>query len=514
MLKKVLSMAITITVITAFVSGCGGGGSTNVSSDEKVAYSLFAHNWQKYDGAEKDSILKKLEEDFNVELNLTGAPSEGWIEKLSLKINANEIPDMFFFLPSNPQYERWVGSGILMPLDDLIADTTYIKEIFEQDQYKNTTIGGKHYFIPLITVENSHAMYYRRDWLDKLGMKEPETLDEFTEMLRAFTEDDPDGNGKNDTCGMTLSKTSGWLSSLYATFGVRPGWNKDGDAYEAFYMTDGYKDMLEWLSEMYTKGYIQKEYFLNTDQQKLETFYSGKAGMTFANSGNSIDNIVASVKAAEPNAVVDVLYPPSNGGNKGGMAAYGGMYGGWSFSANMKDPERMMKILDYLYSPEGQILRAYGIEGLHYTETDGKREMIDEKCIAEPNEVFKSKDGKVVSFYQIGDYFASCFFEFKDGKTVKTRDYSFTQNPELAEKCDSIANANLNASDTLNIIDFSEEYTDLSSKLNDIAEKYMIKIICAQVSADEGMEQMKKELEASGYERVQELVAETVNKLK
>lgn len=514
MVKRFLSLAVAAACAVTMLSACTTKETAEVNRDEKVSYSLFAHNWQKYEGADKDSILQKLENDFNVELNLTGAPSESWIEKLSLKINAGEIPDMFFFLPSNPQYRTWVELGILQPLDDLIENTTYIKKIFEQDQYKNTTINGQHYFIPLVTVENSHAMYYRRDWLEKLGLKEPETLDEFGEMLRAFTEDDPDGNGKNDTVGMTLSKTSGWLSSLYATFGVKPGWNKKGDTYEAYYMTDEYKNMLAWIADMYDKGYIQKEYFLNTDQQKLETLYSGKAGMTFANSGTSIDNIVATVKAADSNAELDVLYPPSNGDNKGGMVAYGGMYGGWSFSSEMKDPARMMSILDYLYSPEGQILRAYGIEGVHYEDKDGKRTLIDENCIKEPNEVFKSKDGKVISFYQIGDYFASCFFEEKDGKFVKTRDYSFTQNPQIAEKCDEIANANLNASDTLNIIDFSEEYTDINSKLTDIAEKYLIKIICGQVSADEGTTQMRGEIEKAGYQRAQELVKETVDNLE
>ena len=509
-MKKVLSLILTAALSVSLLSGCGGEKVSETDSNEKTAYTLFAHNWQTYDGAEKDSILKKLEEDFNVELNLTGAPSEGWIEKLSLQINANEVPDMFFFLPPNPQYRTWVDLGILLPLDDLIENTTYIKQITEHPQYKNATINGKHYFIPLISVQNSHAMYYRKDWLENLNMEEPKTLEEFTEMLRAFTEDDPDGNGVDDTYGISLSKVSGWLSSLYATFGVKPSWNKSGDTYDAYYMTDEYKDMLTWLAEMYDKGYIQKEYFLNTDQQKLENFYSGKAGLTFANSGSSVDKIVESVKAANANAIVDVLMPPSNGENEGGMVAYGGYYGGWSFSANIKNPEKAMALLDYLYSPEGQKLRVYGIEGIHHNVTDGKYEFIAENCMAEPNEVFDNADGKISSFYKIGDYFSSCFFEFDGDKVITTRDYSFRQNPEIATKCDEIANANLNMSDTQNIIDFSEEYTDINSKITDISEKYLIMIISGQVSVEDGIKQMKKEAEAAGYKRAQEIVKETV----
>ncbi len=510
MKKRLLAMALIAALSATAFTGCAGNGKNNANENGTTSYTMFAHNWHTYDGAEEDSIIKKLEADFGVDLNLIGAPSEGWIDKLSLKINANEVPDMFFFLPSNPQYRTWVELGIIQPLDDLIADTTYIKEIIEHPNYKNTTINGKHYFIPLISVQNSHAMYYRKDWLDKLGMSEPKTLDEYTEMLRAFTEDDPDGNGVDDTYGVSLSKVSGWLSSLYATFGVKPNWNKNGDKYEAYYMTDGYKDMLTWLADIYAKGYVQKEYFLDTDQQKLENFYSGKAGSTFANSGSSVDKIVTSVETANPNAEVDVLMPPSNGDNKGGMVAYGGFYGGWSFSSAMENPEKAIKMLDFLYSPEGQKLRVYGIEGTHHTVTDGKYEFIAENCIAEPNEVFKSTDGKVTSFYKIGDYFSSCFFEFDGDKIINSRDYSFTQHPDVAAKCDEIANANLNTSDIINILDFSEEYTDINSKLTDIAEKYLIMIVSGQMSADDGITQMKKELEEADYARAQELVKETV----
>ena len=49
---------------------------------------------------------------------------------------------------------------------------------------------------------------FRQDWLDKLGLKYPETLDDMKNVLIAFTNNDPDGNGKNDTYGYTAEKPS------------------------------------------------------------------------------------------------------------------------------------------------------------------------------------------------------------------------------------------------------------------------------------------------------------------
>ncbi|WP_347835768.1 hypothetical protein [Gracilibacillus sp. JCM 18860] len=47
------------------------------------------------------------------------------------------------------------------------------------------------------------GIIYRKDWAENLGLEAPTTTDEFMEMVRAFTEDDPDGNGKDDTFGLT-----------------------------------------------------------------------------------------------------------------------------------------------------------------------------------------------------------------------------------------------------------------------------------------------------------------------
>ena len=101
-MKRKLSLALAAIVAAAALTGCSGNGKTQVPNEEKVSYTMFAHNWQKYDKAEKDSILKTIEDKFNLELNLTGAPSDGWIEKLTLMVNANEVPDLFFFLLQQP----------------------------------------------------------------------------------------------------------------------------------------------------------------------------------------------------------------------------------------------------------------------------------------------------------------------------------------------------------------------------------------------------------------------------
>ncbi|MBE7045283.1 MAG: extracellular solute-binding protein [Ruminococcaceae bacterium] len=506
-MKKKLSLLLSAVIGLTALTSCGETATQTEDSDT-ISYTLFAHEWQSYDGAEHDRILKTIEEKFNVKLNLTGAPSEGWTEKLTLMINTGEVPDLFFFLPGATQYRSWVSNGIILPLDDYLDNTEYMKKIFEETKYKNLSYDGKHYFMPNVGLANSHAIYYRKDWLEKVGLQEPKTIEEFEEMLRRFTEEDPDGNGKDDTYGLSLSKVSGWLASFYAAFGFTTGWNKNDTTgeYLPYFMEDGYGQMLDWLSGMYQKGYIKDEYFIDTDQQKLDNFFSGQAGVVLANSAGVVDQIVASAQSVNPNAVVDVLEPPAGPGGEGGMISFGGYYGGWNISAEAKEPERLIQILDYLVSPEGQKLRTYGIEGVHYTEENGEIVRNDEECIKEPNKVFLSDNGKVTSNYEIGNYFSTARIEYTENGLITSRDYSALKNEALALKCDEISNKNLSVADSQNILDTSEEFSEIGSKMNDISEKYTVMIISGQLSAQEGMEKIRTECEQVGYKTAAEFI--------
>lgn len=509
-MKKLVISMLAMAMLTATMIGCSSTEQTD--SGEVLSYTLFANEWQKYTGTEHDRILSEVEKKFNVSLNLTGAPSDGWEEKLTLMINTGEIPDMFFFRPGSTQYRMWVDSGVILPYDDYLKNTEYLKQIFAEPIYNNLSYNGKHYFLPMITL-NNHAMYYRKDWLDNLGMKTPETLEEYEEMLKAFTENDPDGNGKNDTTGLTLSKVQGWLSSFYATFGMKYGWNKtaDGSSYEPYYLTDNYADMMQWLREMYSNGYIKTEFFLDSDQQKRSDFFSGKAGVLLDNAGNTVDVIARSLKEGCPEAVIDVMRAPNGPGGKGAMVSYGEFYGGWNISSQAQEPERLVAMLDYLMSPEGQDLRLYGIEGIHYTVQDGQKVFNAEECANEPYDIYGVSDGKVGGLNGIGRYFSDCQIIYNNGKIEKKRDYSFSANKALSEKCDEIYVGALLASDTQNIIDTSEDYIEICAKMNDICQRYTVMMISGQISVDEGIQKIRQECNQVGYERAASEITEKMN---
>ena len=157
---------------------------------------MFAHDLAAYDG--DSQVMSKWEDMFNADFTLDGSGSD-WMQTLSLRVNSDDMPDIFFFVPNNinymTAYTNFVDKQLLLPLSDLATqeDTPYLYEYVNSPLFEDLRIDGKMYFMPVYAGVYSNTIYVRQDWLDNLGMKAPETIEEFEEMLRAFTEDDPDG---------------------------------------------------------------------------------------------------------------------------------------------------------------------------------------------------------------------------------------------------------------------------------------------------------------------------------
>ncbi|MBP1989451.1 extracellular solute-binding protein [Paenibacillus eucommiae] len=529
MRKKWLMVCIVVLMLSSLAMGCtskdDGKKEQNVvetktptsqpsdeTKQENVNVSIYAYDFHKYDKMDNDSIIKELDKKFNVSISRAGAPWEGYLEKLSLKINTGEAPDMFFYLTTLPEYSSWASNGVILELDKYMDKAPNLKKLLETDLYKNLKINGHYYFLPQINLSVSHSLYYRKDWLDKLQLKEPTNIEEFTAMIKAFTENDPDGNNKKDTVGLTASKISEWFDVIRTGFGVKPSWNKnEAGEYEPGYAAESFKQFLKWMNENYKAGYIQREYFLNDDAQKGESFASGKAGVMISNSGLNADGIIEQVHAVNPNAVIDVLPPPDGPGGQGGIESTGGFWGGWSISSQTKDPERVVQLLDYIYSPEGRALTMYGIEGIHYSKDGDKIVANVENRKKEPKNTFVGEELK--GPYNIGQYFGN-IFRFNGNKIEAITDNSFNKNPEIADKQDGFMNKNLILSDISNVLGFPMEFEEINKKMIDISERYSIMIISGEKTLDAGWSEMISEMNKVGFKKAQQYVKETMDNLK
>ena len=213
--KKVMSVVLA----AGLAAGCAGtalaseGGNTEL----KLTRTLFFGDVSDY--AEiKEAWPKMIEEKFGYPVTVTSLARNDYLSKVNLNITSGEAEGLVgMFTMSDIVMLK--EQGAIEPLDDYLKDNEVWNNL--PDEMRNMfEIDGQIWAIPGGYQECMFTRTMRKDWLDNLGLEVPTNLDELYEVCRAFTFDDPDGNGVDDTYGITSSGT--WnLQDIFQAFGAR-----------------------------------------------------------------------------------------------------------------------------------------------------------------------------------------------------------------------------------------------------------------------------------------------------
>jgi len=137
-------------------------------------------------------------------------PSAQYDQKLNTQIAANDLPD--YVQCNAAQFKMLVDYGVAADLTQVYKDyqIPFLSDLMNQDHnaaIDQCTIGGKLMWLPWVN-GNMYGpqLWIRKDWLANLGLQDPKTMDDVINIARAFTKNDPDKDGKNNTYGLALSK--------------------------------------------------------------------------------------------------------------------------------------------------------------------------------------------------------------------------------------------------------------------------------------------------------------------
>lgn len=246
--------------------------------------------------AQGESIEKNFVTDFYKEklnINYIGkwsVDSSQGDEKLNAAIASNDLPDMFS--ASFEMLGRLIKAGQVQPIDEVYEKyaTQRLKEIASYQDGRGFLAGsseGKLYAMPVSNdfANNIAMLYIRKDWLEKLNLQVPATLDELVAVARAFRDRDPDGNGQNDTIAIALDKEFGQ---------DRAGINALSNplnAYSQIWIPDGsgglkyssiqpeMKDALAFMQSLYKEGLLDREFAVKDGSKVAEDIAAGKVGI-------------------------------------------------------------------------------------------------------------------------------------------------------------------------------------------------------------------------------------------
>ena len=280
-------------------------------------------------------------------------------EKLSTQIAAGEIPDILNGL-GRAQFDQLIKLGLATPMDDLVEKyaTPLAKKLLNSDggyaMIGTRGADGKLYGLPYTygCEDNVTEMWIRMDWLKKLNLEVPKTTDELTNVLKAFTEKDPNGNGKKDTVGLITTNGLWEAGSIFNAFGAQPFWSwyKDNSGtlkYSTVYNVEGMKKSLTYMKDLYKNGLMDQEFGTVNFDKMGQYISAGTAGIVFQPRWYPSATLNVSM-TSDPKADWQAFAIPS-GLDGGKMAKPFAYYGAASYnvvSTNCKHPEVAVKMLN------------------------------------------------------------------------------------------------------------------------------------------------------------------------
>lgn len=294
--------------------------------------------------------LNYIEQNTGLDIQVNTPPTEVYNEKLDVIMSSGNLPDMLHTYEP-VWFDNYVKQGAFTPLDELIDKYgPHLKEKIPAEVWERVKYGGKIYAIPSLNeVTGVELMYARKDWLDRLGLEPPETLNEYYEVIRAFAEDDPDGNGIQDTIGLIFTSDLGRSSPFFGAFGTQLNdtwFERDGQLVYGSTLPET-KEALAFFAKLYRENLLDREFPLNLQNNLFEKIEDGQVGLFSATWYDTRGPIAANMKK-DPNAEwIPLEYPIGPGGQKG---VYGkDIIRGYNvIPAESKHAAEVIQLLDFI----------------------------------------------------------------------------------------------------------------------------------------------------------------------
>ncbi len=410
-MMRIASLWLLAACVAAALPGCSPAPSEPEPELPKLRIMLKMGEAFR---TEDNRFLQELERRLHIDLEIETPPAAGYRERLNVVMASGDLPDIVqldWFGEGN--FANWVANGLLQPIE--IDKTKHIVQNVPRNVLSMMRVAREQgdmrvYGVPGSTVEKApYGAIIRKDWLDKLGLKEPATLEQFTFVMKAFVEQDPDRNGKDDTTGFVsyrLNEVGGVFGSAFAADYLWGSLHSDPRSADGKAKLreeqGGYMSLLDHLRGMYAGGLLDKQFF--QVQNKDLKFVQGRAGMT-GGYANTVIQLEKELRKTVPEARLTWVPGPSDPNGKhwnfapdsygfGGAGSAQGA-GAVFLVTRSADRELALRFLDEMNSKEMILLSSLGVQGVHYESFDEFRKVLmrtDAQTQATNRELFRVSD--------------------------------------------------------------------------------------------------------------------------
>ncbi|MDR6878517.1 extracellular solute-binding protein [Bacillus sp. 3255] len=393
--KNIASSLVCVGLLSSLVVACSNsnepasgtatsapGGSSAAPAATKAAAPTTIRMFNRVNAQvviDNNPVIAEAEKLANVKLSVEAPPINNYVDKLQVLMASGDLPDLIYnWGGADANLEKWAKDGLLTPLDDQIAKYPNLTKNISKEMWDavKSINDGKTYLIPRTNVLNHWGYIINQQWLNKLNLKAPTTLDEFTNVCKAFTANDPDGNGKADTYCLSMSNPALGSNTVWnSTFFLASAFNlpiingvKDTDGtYKIREKMSGYIPYLTYIKKLNDEKLIDPEFLINKIYVDQEKQNQNRVGIIYGHQYAVMANL-----SKDKESDKKYSYQPVLKDSKGVATdlVSPAMWGGWMIPKSTKNADAVLKFLDWGNTTEANALFQLGLKGVTFDNYD------------------------------------------------------------------------------------------------------------------------------------------------
>ncbi|WP_157949921.1 extracellular solute-binding protein [Vallitalea okinawensis] len=436
-------------------------GEEEINSQKRPVEILTAVTGGK-DFEENELWEQEVERLSGIAINIRKISGSSYNAKVTTTVAAGENVDLIYM--NTDIFESLYQLHLFMPLTEQIMNSSVLGDfsLIPLEEWNRIRADDGEIYAVFNKYEGGRLPLIRWDWLENLGLEAPQNMEEYYQVLKAFTYDDPDGNGIDDTYGIT-SKNIYDIQPFMGSAGLVDGYAKeeDGDWYIP-YATQEAIPVYEWLAKLYKEGIYDPNFATNSSSNCREAVLTGRVGLfVYWDNWTGIFNQKAISTNPDTPFEIRGIQPPV--GQNGEASLTKGQDGLWVIPTYSEEKESAFKFLEFLHTYEGTIVCTLGIEGYDYEKKDGQYILTD-----------------------IGRSHAM------DHGIVQPKSQKWTLPIDAPKNY-------LQSKEIILSYGKNEVIRSTSKAAEEIVTKYAVKAILGSISSEEAVQAMQEELALRGY---------------
>ncbi len=380
---KLATLALATTAMTSTAPAFADGDHKISDAPMELTVHLHGKRYQSYDESWPVEVAACETTNVCLKNATVGSNSTNSAEAINLLLASGDLPDIVGTERFKDVVNEYGPQGAFLSLNELVDEhAPNIKAFFDKRPELKAAISasdGNYYYIPYFPDgKYGRAYFIRYDWLDALGLEMPQTVEEYEQVLIAFRDQDPNGNGLKDEIPFFARQWEELIRLVTLWDGRSSGSDTahdfmvEGGHIKHPYAEEGYREGIKNLARWYAEGLVDPEIFTRGSSSR-EYLLSENLG------GSSHDWFASTSGYNRLSAEIDgfafkaFLPPASPSGRR--IEEHRRIPvkpDGWAISYTNEHPVETIKYFDFWFSPEGRRLANFGVEGAHYDVVDGE----------------------------------------------------------------------------------------------------------------------------------------------